>query len=85
MSEGKILAIRIVGDPILKIYNSVAEINKDDLKGGKYKDLSNALKETIPIQFNTHAYGLAAPQVGYALRMMVVNVKNEDVKYNDPA
>ena len=80
MNEGKILAIRSVGDPILK--TKCRKINLDDLKEGKYKDLCNDLKETL--LFNTNAYGLAAPQVGYDLRIIVINVKKEDVKYNDP-
>ncbi len=33
--------------------------------------------------FNNTAYGLAAPQVGYDLRIIVLNAKKEDVSYND--
>ena len=80
MSEGKILAIRSVGDPILK--TKCRKINLDNLKEGMYKDLCNDLKETL--YFNINAYGLAAPQVGYDLRIIAINAKKEDVKYNDP-
>lgn len=40
------------------------------------------LKKTL--LFNNTAYGLAGPQLGYDLRMIVVRAKAEDVSYNDP-
>ncbi len=79
MNRGKILSIRLVGDPILK--KKCKKLNIDDVKAGKYQDLFKDLKETL--LFNTNTYGLAAPQLGYALRVIVINAKKEKITYND--
>lgn len=76
---GKVLAIREVGDPILSKNCKRAKLK--EIRDGEYKELCDDLIETLEF---SDAYGLACPQVGQDLRLIVVKAKKEEVKYDDP-
>ena len=74
---GKVLKVREVGEPILKLQCDeidVKNIDKDVL------DIIEDLKATL--EYGT-GLGIAAPQIGINKRIIVVGAKKEKIKYND--
>lgn len=76
---GKVLAVRLVGEQILK--EKCKEVKLNQIKTKKIREICEDLKETL---LYNEAYGLAAPQTGSNLRIIVVNAKKEQVTYSDP-
>ena len=64
-----VLDIKIAGDPILK--QVCAKVEKIDKR---IKKLLDDMAETM---YATEGIGIAAPQVGYSLRVIVVDVENK--------
>ena len=74
---GKVLKIREVGDPILNKISeeiNIKNINEEIL------EIIDDLKSTL--EFGT-GLGIAAPQIGINKRIIVVEAKKENIKYND--
>ena len=74
---GKVLKVREIGEPILKMQSDkidVKNIDKDVL------DIIDDLKATL--EYGT-GLGIAAPQIGVNKRIIVVGAKKENIKYND--
>lgn len=74
---GKVLKIREIGDPVL--YQKCQEVDINNINNDILEDIED-LKETL--EFGT-GLGIAAPQVGFNKRIIVVGVKKENIKYYD--
>ena len=74
---GKVLKVREVGDPILEKQCDEVNItnNNEDII-----DIIEDLKSTL--EYGT-GLGIAAPQIGENIRIIVVGAKKENIKYND--
>ena len=73
----KILMVRTVGDPVL--YQRSKEIDARALSQEDLEDIAS-MKETL---LYTGGYGIAAPQVGIAKRIIVIYVDKENCSYLD--
>lgn len=74
---GKIIKVREVGDPVLNKMSKevdITNINSDVL------DIIDDLKATLE---DGVGVGIAAPQIGINKRIIVVEAKKENVRYND--
>lgn len=72
-----ILPIRAFGDPVLR--QKAVDINKD------YKHLSQLIENMFDTMADAYGVGLAAPQVGLAIRLFLVDLTpfSEDENYED--
>ena len=74
---GKVIRIREVGDPILKMISEEVEISKID---SQILDIIDDMKQTLEYG---NGCGIAASQIGINKRIIVVGAKKENIKYND--
>jgi len=72
-----ILPIRAFGDPVLR--QTAVEIDKD------YKNLNQLVANMFETMYDANGVGLAAPQVGLAIRLFVIDLTPfaEDEDYED--
>ena len=75
---GKILKIREVGEPILT--KKCKEVNIKEIDEETIEIIED-LKSTL--EYGT-GLGIAAPQIGVDKRIIVVGVKKENIRYNEP-
>ncbi|MCX8074004.1 MAG: peptide deformylase [Clostridia bacterium] len=73
--SGKVLKLREIGDPILKQVCKQVYISKKDKK---VKEVMANLKTTFEY---VGGFGIAAPQIGEDLRIIVIGVDKEKCRY----
>lgn len=76
---GKIINVRMIGDPILKSKCTSVKVN--DIKSEEIKDIISDMKTTF--DFSTKSLGMSASQIGIDKRIIIVGTRKIDVKYND--
>lgn len=76
--KGRVVAYREIGDPVLKEVCKEVDITKPSME---LKSLIADLKSTF--EYNApKCLGIAAPQLGYNLRVLIVGAKKEEVVYS---
>jgi len=74
---GHALSLRLYPDPVLRrVCEPVERFNKE---------LSDVLEEMVSLMRSNHGIGLAAPQVGIAQRLFIVEINGHSVRLVNPA
>jgi len=74
---GKVIKIREVGDPILNKKSENIDCTNID------KEILELIDDLIETLHYGTGVGIAAPQIGINKRIIVIEAKKEDIKYND--
>ena len=74
-----ILPIITEGNPILR--EKAKEVNKDDIKSSEIEELISDMKETVE---SANGIGLAAPQVGKSLRLVIIFLDDKKIALINP-